>query len=613
MSGPDYHCARCSDESLRVIPGLRSRSEQDSTPGQLRSLLRDRRGAVATLALASVMAGLAESGILALLAQSATGLVNHTSRVRVDLGALHVEAGLGLLFGLGLVLAVVRLGLQFVISAVPGRIIADMQARLRTGLFAAFTRASWSQQSRDREGHFQELVTNQVAQAIQTAVQSTTLIVAVLAFLVLLASALALNVLAALIVLVAAAALFGILRPLSTLGLHQGQSFSRQFLAYASGVSEAVRVAEEAHVFGAGPALREGADRLVEPLTVSYFKTNFLARLVPGLYQCFIYLLVIGALGVLYAIGSGHVGSLTAVVLLLVRAGMYGQQAQAAHTGLQQALPYLDQVEEAQRRYVASTPVSGRRRLEAVRTIAFRDVSFAYDQREPALSAIEFEVMAGETVGIVGPSGAGKSTLVQILLGLRAPGSGRYLVNGVPADEFTSEDWHTRFAYVPQEPRLLHAPVVENIRFFRDLDDAAIERAARLAGIHGDIIRWPDGYGTVIGPRADAVSGGQQQRICLARALAADPEVLVLDEPTSALDPHAEALIQESLANLKQTLTLFVVAHRMSTLDICERVMVVLAGRLDGFDGVEALSRDSAYYRSVLGNGPTAIQAGASQ
>ena len=109
------------------------------------------------------------------------------------------------------------------------------------------------------------------------------------------------------------------------------------------------------------------------------------------------------------------------------------------------------------------------------------------------------------------------------------------------------------------------------------------------------------------------MSGGQQQRICLARALAANPDVLVLDEPTSAFDPHAESLIQESLADLKQTLTLFVVAHRMSTLDICERVMVIVAGRLDAFDDVKALSRDSAYYRSVLGNRPTAIEAGASQ
>jgi len=119
-------------------------------------------------------------------------------------------------------------------------------------------------------------------------------------------------------------------------------------------------------------------------------------------------------------------------------------------------------------------------------------------------------------------------------------------------------------------------------------------------------MQWQRGYATVVGPRADAVSGGQQQRICLARALAAQPEVLVLDEPTSSLDPHSEQLIQQSLLDLQHKLTLFVVAHRMSTLDVCERVMVVVDGRLEGFDSADALRTSSAYYRSA-----TEVAAGA--
>jgi ABC-type multidrug transport system fused ATPase/permease subunit len=181
------------------------------------------------------------------------------------------------------------------------------------------------------------------------------------------------------------------------------------------------------------------------------------------------------------------------------------------------------------------------------------------------------------------------------------------VVNGVPAGNFASSDWHRLFAYVPQEPRLLHASVAENIRFLRDLDDEAIKRAARMASIHEDITKWPGGYDTVVGPRADGVSGGQQQRICLARALAAQPEVLVLDEPTSALDPHSERLIQDSLETLKGKLTLFVVAHRMSTLQMCERVMVIVDGRLEAFDTVDRLQLDSSYYRSA-----SALAAGAS-
>jgi ABC-type multidrug transport system fused ATPase/permease subunit len=284
---------------------------------------------------------------------------------------------------------------------------------------------------------------------------------------------------------------------------------------------------------------------------------------------------------------------------LLVRAGTNGQQVQGSFQALRQSLPFIERLQEATRRYEQSTPVRGDQALERVRTVAFEDVSFAYRPARPVLSDMSFEVQGGETVGIIGPSGAGKSTLVQIMLQLRPPTTGSYLVNGLDARTIRPEDWHRRVAYVPQDPRLLHASVAENIRYFRDVDDEEVQRAGRLARIHEDVMAWPDGYATVIGPRADAVSGGQQQRICLARALVARPEVLVLDEPTSALDPHSERLIQDSLTELKHELTLFIVAHRMSTLDICDRVMVIVDGRLAAFDTRALLAQDNQYYRSA--------------
>jgi ABC-type multidrug transport system fused ATPase/permease subunit len=234
-----------------------------------------------------------------------------------------------------------------------------------------------------------------------------------------------------------------------------------------------------------------------------------------------------------------------------------------------------------------------------VQTLAYEHVSFAYRAERPVLSDISFEIARGEAVGVIGPSGAGKSTFVQILLQLRSPDAGRYLVNGEPAQDFDPDDWHRLVAYVPQEPRLVHASVTDNIRYFRNIDPDAVEHAARLAGIHDEIVGWSHGYETIIGPRADAVSGGQQQRICLARALAAQPEVLVLDEPTSALDPHSESLIGQSLTALRRDLTMFVVAHRMSTLDMCDRVMVILDGKLAAFDTAALLSESNPYYRSA--------------
>jgi ABC-type multidrug transport system fused ATPase/permease subunit len=233
----------------------------------------------------------------------------------------------------------------------------------------------------------------------------------------------------------------------------------------------------------------------------------------------------------------------------------------------------------------------------AINTLSFQHVSFAYRPQTKVLSDIDFTVRAGEAIGVVGPSGAGKSTLVQLLLRLRPPTEGRYLINGSPAASIANSDWYRLVSYVPQEPRLLHASVADNIRFFRNLTDDQIERAARLAQIHEDILSWPGGYQATIGPRADAVSGGQQQRICLARALAAEPDVLVLDEPTSALDPQSESLISASLKAIHRDLTMFIVAHRMSTLESCDRVMVIVDGRVEAFDTRAALQRDNVYFR----------------
>jgi ABC-type multidrug transport system fused ATPase/permease subunit len=554
---------------------------------------------VVALAGVSALSGFTEAGVLAVVAQVAASLVDGTTRVHVNVGPIHVDARVGALLAVALVLAVIRLALQAPISYLPARISADVQARLRNTLFDAFTRASWDVQSRDREGHLQEVMTSQVLQAAQGALQMTTLVTALLTFLVLVISALALNIGAAVVVLGAAAALFGLLRPLNTLGSQRARSLSQSQMDYAGGIGEAIRVAEETQVFGVAAAQRSRIDHLTATAQDLFFHTQLLGRLVPNIYQSLIFLILVAGLAVLYAAGGGDVASLGAVVLLLVRAGTYGQQIQGSYQFVRQTLPFVERLQEVERLYMESSPVTGEQSLSSVQTLAFENVSYEYRPERPVLSDISFEVAGGESIGVVGPSGAGKSTMVQLLLQLRAPGHGRYLVNGVLAEQFAREDWHRRVAYVPQEPRLIHASVADNIRYFRDLDDDAVERAGQLARIHEDIMGWSSGYDTIIGPRADAVSGGQQQRICLARALVAQPEVLVLDEPTSALDPRSETLIQESLIALKGNMTMFIIAHRMSTLDICGRVMVIVGGRLEAFDTIALLQGNNSYYRSA--------------
>ena len=228
-------------------------------------------------------------------------------------------------------------------------------------------------------------------------------------------------------------------------------------------------------------------------------------------------------------------------------------------------------------------------------------MSFEYEPEVPVLRDLSFNVNRGEIIGIVGPSGSGKSTLVQLLLRLREPTSGTYLVDGRDARRLSLDDWYGNVTFVPQEPHLFAGSVADNIRFFRtDVDDAAIERAAKLAHVHEDIAAWPGGYSTAVGERGGQISGGQRQRLCIARALVEDPGVIVLDEPTSALDVRSESLIRETIADLAPHTTVFVIAHRLSTLAICDRIMVVLSGALEGFDEPAKLEQSNPFYREAL-------------
>jgi ABC-type bacteriocin/lantibiotic exporter with double-glycine peptidase domain len=209
------------------------------------------------------------------------------------------------------------------------------------------------------------------------------------------------------------------------------------------------------------------------------------------------------------------------------------------------------------------------------------DVAFEYVAGRPVLSGVSFEVVRGEAIGIVGPSGGGKTTLTEILLKLRQPTAGRVVVNGGDLQHITPDSWARLVALVPQGNELILGTIFENIRFYRDgFSDSDIVQAATAAHLHDEISELPSGYETMVGPGARNMSGGQRQRLGIARALLGRPELLILDEPTSALDHNSEELIRQTLAELKQKgeSTLLLVAHRPATLDVCNRFLMVEGG-----------------------------------
>lgn len=213
--------------------------------------------------------------------------------------------------------------------------------------------------------------------------------------------------------------------------------------------------------------------------------------------------------------------------------------------------------------------------------ITFDAVAFDYPGGRRALAGTSFHIAAGETVALVGPSGSGKSTTINLLLGFLQPGSGQVRVDGIDLTYMARDAWLRHVAWVPQRPRLFHGSVRDNIRLGRpEAGHDEVERAARLAQAHGFITQLPQGYDTPVGEGGQGLSGGQVQRIALARAFLKDAPLVVLDEPTASLDAESEALVQAALERLAEGRTLLVVAHRLATVRKADRILVLDEGRV---------------------------------
>jgi ABC-type multidrug transport system fused ATPase/permease subunit len=570
--------------------------------GLFRPLVGDHRWLLASLAVTSTLSGFIEAALLFVIVSWAVGIASGDGDLMFDLGpAGAVPVTMSQTMAVAAALIVLALLVAFLNARTTARIWSRVTGNLRKSLQAAYLHASGETQYAETAGHLQDVMSTSIGRVSQGVLSLTGGITAGLQFTALMAAAAVVDITSTLLLVAAVAVLSALLRPVMSLTRRKGERTRSAGLDHSVRVAETVALAREIRAFDVTVQTQSTLESSVDEVSAAGYSSRLIAGLTPNIFRSLLLGMVVAGLGAISAVGIADVANLGAVVLLAVRSLAY---AQAFNSHLQQMTemgPYLKQVQDLEGLYLSSPMPRDGDVLGPILHLRCEGLSYSYSPGRPALSQVTWELSRGQSLGIVGPSGGGKSTLVQLLLRLRLPHAGALVVNGRNATSFDRSSWARRVVFVPQQNHLLRGTVGENIRFLRPgFDDTAVVDAARRAHVHEDIQRLPQGYATVVGSGARDLSGGQLQRLGIARALLGNPDVLILDEPTSALDMHSEALIQQTLEELHGRVMLIIVAHRLSTISYCDQILVLEDGRVTASGMPSEVAQHSRFYREAL-------------
>ena len=529
-----------------------------------------------TISLASFVAGIADAACLLAISTAAVAITGGHDRIKV----VHIDISVRS----GLILAAIAAATRLLVGLWSAHASASVAAaivhRHRTVVLRRFIDAPWGVSSGQSPGAIQQVAMTNSQVAGAYALTAASLMSAGINIAVLAIAAIATSPVGAAAVGVMAVVIGLAMRPWTRHSRHIGELEAEQAQEIAGRIADIIATARPIALFDVGAPVAARFDEASAHQISLYRSSRFLAGASPSVFQALVACAAAGGLWVLSGRSVANIAAFGGVALLSLRAVSQGQLAQQAAQTLGAQQGFITQLLDTEAQLAAASKGFGSQITPHIELLALDAAVLRHDERF-GLGPIDVEINRHEVVGIVGHSGAGKSTLVDMLARLRQPSSGYLLVNGSDAAAFSPASWAARIACVPQEPVLLAGTVADNIRWFRDLDSNRLLDAAQQANVADEIEAWPRGLDTEVGHGGSQLSVGQRQRICLARALAGDPDILLLDEATSALDNASEERIRSALGALKGTVTMVIVAHRPSTLSLCDRILRIDDGKLD--------------------------------
>ncbi|MBI5045412.1 MAG: ABC transporter ATP-binding protein [Candidatus Niyogibacteria bacterium] len=502
-----------------------------------------------------------------------------------------------------ILLFLVKAAFLFFTQYVIAEITADYEKTMRGALLKLTFAADWRYLSKQKIGHLDQILTTNI-------VNSSALLFYIGGIMIMIANIVVYGILAfnispiiALLVFVLGGVIFIIFKPLFYRNRVAYREITQKYKHIAHYVNEHMIGMKTVKAMFVGESVLTVGLTYFERMKDLYIRVSMLKNCTNVILQPVGLIFIIGIFSFFYKTTMLNLASFAVIIYAINKVFANIQLAQSQAHAISSQIPHLMSVLNYKDETIqCAEKDGGQKTFSFQKSLKLQNVHFAYDdeRKEYVLSGLSFDIKKGSIIGLVGQSGAGKTTIVDLLLRLFYPQKGVILLDGENIDNIKLSSWRANIGYVSQDIFLLNDTIENNIKFYNEaLEHEDIVLAARMANIHEFIEKQPNGYKTIVGERGTMLSGGQRQRIVLARALVRRPQILILDEATSALDNESEMMIQKSIESLKGKMTVIAIAHRLSTVMISDKLIVLENGKIieEGMPDELLKDKDSHFFK----------------